>query len=379
MDERELKEKYKSMFDGIHASDELKSKILSGQKRSKRNFTPIIAAVSSVAAAVVMVVSVKNYDFNSDANGVISEVVSEKHTSATSVPKSDYATPIPTEKTEDIKLVEATQAPQPKTSPAPEMSGNRDSSSTNKKKNTQNVTAAYAPDESESPTENITTAPTGISQKTEIQSIITSEPPTESPIELPTETSTQLPAENRVTTGGTRNRSGVLLNINSPLLMPEADVSAITEIYGIGEEYTSEEYEEYIVEEWDNDRYFDYIGTDIINDAEYSEDLIYTSEPSAYFTVNSRGEPLNDTRIFTFSGNNGRFVRIVTSKDLTYANAVISSDEIVKSNINGTSAAAFAENDEYSIYMIYNGTAYIIYTSAIAEDEICTMLASLAD
>ncbi len=338
MDEREIKEEYKRVFDNIRASDELRNRIILQKKPPKRNFMPIIATVSSIAAAVVMFAAVKDYDFKTDGSGVISESVSE----TTSAPV-EYAL----QKTEQY-TAEPTENPyqyrEPVKQPAP--------------------TARPAPKRSVSVSDTV--------------SVVS--PPTEAPVEVvteaPTAVVTEMPTtEPQALAGGVKVRlgyKGVLLNINSPSIMPKDYAAAAAELYTADES-------EYTVEEWDNDRYFNYIGTDIINGVEYSGDLIYTGGASSSFTVDSNGLPLNDTRIFTFSGNNGRFAQIVTSRDLTYANAVISDDGIVLSDINGTNAAVFAQDSEYSIYMIYNGTSYIINASELTEEEVCIILATLVD
>lgn len=354
MNENEIKENYKRVFDNIHASDELKNKILMQKAPQKRKVVPVIAAISSVAAALVIFTAVKDYDFKQDTSGVISEM------SVTTQEKAETGN--------DTKDERESEMPEE----VPVYDGERQ---TDKKAAKQTAEPTKTP---------VLTAPSVNTETSRIQEV-TPVPTAATPVPteeinepVPTENSDNLTSDSNIesesdTAERKRSYRGILLNINSPSVMPSADTAVVAEIY------ESAENEEYTTEEWDNNRYFSYIGTDILNSVEMSGDLIYTGGASSYFTIDSSGTPLNDTRIFTFSGNNGRFVQIVTSRDLTYANTVLSADGIVLSDINGINAAVFAQDNDYIVYIICNGTSYIINTALITEDEICTILATLTD
>ena len=86
MNDNEFRKLYKKEFDGICASDELKSAVknLKPQK-PRRVVTPFKATVGTVAAAVMIFAAVSDYSFEKDTSGVISETVV-----STPLPKAEF-------------------------------------------------------------------------------------------------------------------------------------------------------------------------------------------------------------------------------------------------------------------------------------------------
>ena len=74
MDERKIRNEYKRVFDEIHASDELRKRILE-QKPQKRSVKPIINTVSSVAAALMIFTAVGDYSFKTDNLTIIRLII----------------------------------------------------------------------------------------------------------------------------------------------------------------------------------------------------------------------------------------------------------------------------------------------------------------
>jgi hypothetical protein len=146
-----------------------------------------------------------------------------------------------------------------------------------------------------------------------------------------------------------------------------------------GASVTASVAEEYHTEQWDNDKYFSYIGFDVVNKAALAEDMKYVGDNKMQFNVDSDGVPISDAMAFVFKGDNGRRVNIVTSRDTAYTERILSDSSIVKSDICGTEAAVFATDSGYSSYMISGGTSYITRTEGITEQELTDLLISLTE
>lgn len=119
MENKDFKHRYKSMFDGIAASDELRSEILN-LKPQKRQIGPYKAVIGSVAAAVMMFCAVYEYNFKPDDSGVISETAvstqipvaafEPARTNSPKAPKEQVGSAVVKPKTTEQAI--ATQTPQ---------------------------------------------------------------------------------------------------------------------------------------------------------------------------------------------------------------------------------------------------------------------------
>ncbi len=101
MEDKEFRELYKKEFDGICASDELKSAVrnLTPQK-PRRVVTPFKATIGTVAAAIMIFAAVSDYSFEKDTSGVISETIV-----STPLPKAEFVV------VEKKPVSKATEAP----------------------------------------------------------------------------------------------------------------------------------------------------------------------------------------------------------------------------------------------------------------------------
>ncbi len=79
-----FEQEYKSAMNDVHASDELRQRIMS-IKPAKRTVAPFKSALISVAAAVMILVVANDYDFTPNTDGVINETVV-----ATQVPEAEF-------------------------------------------------------------------------------------------------------------------------------------------------------------------------------------------------------------------------------------------------------------------------------------------------
>lgn len=393
MDERKIRSEYKELFDRIHASEDLRLRVLS-QKPKKRSIKPVINIAGSIAAAVMIFTAVGNYTFETDKSGVISETfvsqterpyMEDSVTAATAAPEaaaSDSAAgqsrtsvpaakSVPTAKPTEKPKTESKRGGTSGVSSTPSYSGSAkgDSAAT---QNSASQDRAY----SEADSGSITFEIEADQKADEIQ--------TSAPI---SEENTADYSENAEDTGvssqtadagaapvlrGMRGTGSAVLRMNSG--------SVLSMIPQSGFAMSASEYIDdgiYHQEEWDNNRYFDYIGIDLLGKIILPADTGYIGDDTAYFMVDQNGVPQNDTRIFAFEGGEKR-VTVITSKDTDYAETYLSYPGLEISDISGSKAVVFETDDTYKCYMIYNSTSYIIDTVQLTEDELAQLLISIA-
>lgn len=104
MNDIELKQAYNKIFDDVHASDELRERVLS-LKHKKRAITPFKATIGTIAAAVMIFAAVNEYGFVEDPEGVISQTIV-----STQMPQTEISA-IKPESTPVPPTVKATKAP----------------------------------------------------------------------------------------------------------------------------------------------------------------------------------------------------------------------------------------------------------------------------
>lgn len=410
MDERDMRSEYKRIFDGIHASDELRRRILE-QKPKKRSIRPYIAAASSVAAGVMIFAAVYNYDFNSGSDGVISETaVTETErpaaartdggersaagqeqkadeagadieagvTAATAEPAAAEGRAKKT--TEDYKREALERA-------GIDSSGNETDGTDRRSAAGQSAADSRASENSvqeTKPSENgsvqieIPVSGGGAAEETE-------EKPEQETAGTQAEESEQQAAEDNapgvsLQAASSRASGGVLLNVNSPSVYEVyvGSAAAGEYSYGSADTYDSSGSDGYVSEQWDNSRYFDYIGADIVSRVTGGTELEYTGDKSSYFMVDESGVPVNDSRIFVFEGENGKYVSVITSRDTIYAETYLSDPDLQLSDVDGISAVVFdMDGKQYKCYMIFGGTSYTIDTEGLDEDGLSELLLSI--
>lgn len=399
MDERKIRSEYKKIFDEIHAGEDLRLRILE-QKPQKRSIRPIINIAGSVAAAVMIFTAVGDYSFNTDKSGIISESVvmqTEKPSSGSGMSAASKAAPSETESAQIPKDANAgsaaetpTAAPSVKATAKPSVkatakpatdNGKRGSTSGTETNRASSSSGARGDSTAASPApvynEPVNESKTfeidvedknnsGSSQTYEQESgtnNTTSDPGTKEK----GENTTADIAVPRVS----RGYSGALLKMNSSsvLSMIPQGASAMSTA-----EYADDGI--YHQEEWDNNRYFNYIGSDILGKIILPANISYTGDETAYFMVDQDGIPQNDTRIFAFTGGESR-VTILTSRDTSFAETYLSYPGLEISDISGNKAIIFEAENTYKCYMIYNSTSYIIDTVQLTEDELAQLLVSL--
>lgn len=414
MDEREFKNEYKRVFDDIHASAELLEKIKT-QKQTKRNLKPYIAAAASAAAAFMIFAAVHNYDFNSNDDGVINETrisetekptatektksqaeqeksvekdnakdgaVSGDNVSATNKPEkkttqdymkealeksgatkqSEYKAPVITSKPDNSNSADSTNSGSsysagaiPEKTPAAAVESNAVSEQSNSYYETS------APEYKASVSLRINKA----AETSERTTKFFNNPEETAVAEAAPDAAYSAASGGSVSGGAVSNGSA---GGSSSAMMPGAG--------GGGAALAVPSSVDTSVE-WDNDRYFEYIGVNLKEKIELCADVEYTGDDTAYFMVDRNGDLLNDLRIFTFRGENGICINIETTRSVDYVQSRIDDESFEKSDIAGTSAVVIDMDGTYRCYMIFNGTAYTIDVSGFTEDGLCDILLSI--
>lgn len=406
MEDQEFRKAYKELFDGIKASDELKNRVLAG-KRKKYDARPVIAAIGTIAAAVAIFAAVRGYDFTHSDDGIITETAITE----TAAPKKH--TPPPVERNEEkigdnaaenaekptARAETAEHAEKSTARPETAKSAEKPASAQNPAKRTTEdymrkspeIRSTAAPAKTQPaaekarniqqyavPEPEATTAPEEqtVPKDTGEKNSVTDEEQEDSAAKTRSIERSFVPDASE--TGG-QDGSLVIPFPTGPVTLRMNSQSVLAglmyEASSASEE--TDTAEEFHTEKWDNQRYFDYLGIDIINSLKLSEDMKYSGGDEYYFAMDANGRLKNDTRIFTFTGQEDRFVSVLTSRDTTLVDSILSSPEVMKSNISGIQVAAFQPGQSYSFYTKSNDAAFIITTEKLDRQEIADLLFSL--
>lgn len=373
MNNEEFSDEYKRIFDEIKASDSLKAKVLA-QKSKRRSIKPAVAAMSTAAAALVIFAAVQNYSFDRDDSGVIRETV-------VSGTQSPAASAQPYVNEPEQSAVKTEREPTVTTAP-------RTKTTADYKKEAVRSISTLPPVKSQRSIEGSKEIQTSV-PRAEIKT--TETPKAESATEYAApqpeimENSIRSVHQTVMSDSGAaalnKASGNTVLRMNSRSAL-DSILSGGTRLKAAAAFVNAkeEEYEtEYHTEKWDNEKYFDYLGIDIINDIQLPEDMKYEGDDECYFSVDDNGIPKNDTRIFAFSGDDGRYASILTSKDSSIVDSVLDSPEIEKSTVEDVEAAAFEENSSYFFYAKNEEASYVITTEELNGEEAADLLTSIGD
>ncbi|MGM9937467.1 MAG: hypothetical protein ACI38A_08990 [Candidatus Ornithomonoglobus sp.] len=397
MEDKEFRKAYKELFDGIKAGNELKARVLAG-KRRKYDARPVIAAISTIAAAVAVFAAVRGYDFSHRDDGTITETA----VTETAPPRKGISEPFEQneeeigEQTEESaeKPDAVTETSEHEKKPASTPDAAKKTTEDYMREAVEGMNTA-APFKAQSAAEKTQTAPPAASAPRESVSSEQQTVPQETD-EYTNETDGEQEVsaaqprimkqssyeEASVQGASSSEDTGESLVIpfpTGPVILRMNSQSVLAEfMYEVVPTAENEETkEEYHTEKWDNRMYFDYLGIDIINGLKLSDDMKYSGDDVYYFAVDANGRLKNDTRIFTFEGSEGRLVSVLTSRDTTFVDSILSSPEVMKSRISDIQVAAFQPDQAYYFYMKSNDVAYIITTEELDGQEIADLLFSI--
>ena len=422
-----FKDDFKKANDSIHADDELLQKVLSLKPVQKR-FNPY--KYIPIAAAAVVVLSVTAAVFptfiNRGGDGVIEQysVTSRESSNDTSAPpdnmfgkngglsesspsKNESPSPSSTTDTKSSQKPKSGSASAvPKASASPKKSDVPKTTARPENRTVPKTTAApKAAVQTPYPHESINAA--FAPDNNNVSDITTPSPQTgdifisvhqdSSPAEY------YIEAEKADNSSGTYSQNNTYEN-SSENVSQDTTAAAITEENGLLQSkksvvlsvnYTQYEpadaafspkiydedniYKKYSPEEWDNDRYFEYLDFNVINSLALPEDFKYIG--SEMFTVNTdeNGIPSFDNRIFPFEGENGRYVSVITSKNTLTADVYLNDKNYTLSSVYDIPAVVIGTEKGYRCYMVYKGISFVITTENINEEELTNILASIAE
>ena len=369
MNEKDFIKEYKELFDGIKAGEELRDKILRQKKPKRNKFRPIVATIATTAAAIAIFTAVHNYSFEPDDSGIISTVT----VSETESPKPEKQP----QQTPDY-AAEDTEHEQESVNPPKKTAYN----SKNESSSVSGNIATPAPpritprphSEPRQNAENLAANKTTPVPETSVAA------PSEETIKSDTAADTTESISDTSSDKGAADGSLILPFRTGTVTLRMAAESILTDIIlqSMQQSEEPDSIEEYHTEQWDNTKYFNYIGNDILNNIRLGSDMAYAGGSGSYFTVSSDGKLKDDRRIFVFSGSGRRSVSILTSRDTSLVDAVLSSPEIDKKNVSDIEMTAFGSDLTYFFYIKSNGIAYIITTESLDGGEIAELISSIS-
>lgn len=322
-----FKDVYKAANDDIKASDELLEAVLLGKR--KRRVPPVLkySSVAAACAAVAVCLAV--------SPSVVEKDDSVSTPAFTTAPKTENSS-FETAKHADTASEIGSQAiPFAKNAPSEE----------NKQEQPSVKSAAKAEAVSEPVNES------GVTKTRDMAELSASMPET---------------AEEKVNT----YIKTVVLHVNS---------------YDYGGSYMDEGgYDEAVVSgsayttvDWTMDDYFAYLGENVFDKISLPPDFLYIGDMEMTVSLDENGIPAQDSRIFPYEGENGRYVSVITSKDTLTSRSYLEDTRYVKSDIEGNDAVVIGGGEEYKSYMISNDVSHIITSDGVTEDELADMLVSI--
>lgn len=129
--------------------------------------------------------------------------------------------------------------------------------------------------------------------------------------------------------------------------------------------------------EWTMDDYFEYLGENVFDKISLPSDFSYVGGMEMTVSVDENGIPAQDSKIFPYEGENGRYVSVITSKNTLTARSYLEDERYVKSDIEGNDAVVIGGGEEYKSYIISNDVSHIITSDGVTEDELADMLVSI--
>lgn len=365
MEDRRLKEEFKETFDKIHAPEYLKKNILE-MKRKKRDYRPLIAFASTAAAAIAIFAAVGDYNFtDKDNGGVIEEVSVVEDLGQTKAP-SYTSEPITEE-------AEATEAPKSAVTAKPAENNIPPTKKPTAAPKNKSVAVNKA---TQKPIQKNKTNTVTKSDVADVYTPIPKETQTVAPMPAQTtmvaeyaveDTEERMPKQEKQTITAEQD------NIKEPQTAKQKVEDSSTEVNtalmrasgGGGADWVKSE-------EWDNNRYFSYIGTDVVAKIEKNSNFSYIGAETNFVTVGADGEIINDEWNFAFEGQNGAYINIITSKT---GNIAVSGTETV--DIGGINAVISENNTSFTCYVQHNGVNYTIYSASVTKEEVIGLLKGL--
>lgn len=141
--------------------------------------------------------------------------------------------------------------------------------------------------------------------------------------------------------------------------------------------------------EWSYRDYFDYLGRNL--SPTLPSDFSFTGHSSDSLTddtllsetfemaVDEYGTPVFDNRIFVFDGTDGRYAGIQTSKDTNTAMTYLTDSNFTLSKIGSSYGVLIGTIEDCRAYMVCDGVSYVINAVGLDEEELKTLLLSVAE
>lgn len=381
---------YKAANDDIKADDELLQKVL---KRKRRKIPPIYKYSSIAAAFAALAVSI----------AVVPSLM-DKDTSGILYEESIAGTPAPVSESRALPVAaSATARPEPPSAPAKQSDENSKAGQSEKSAKADSAAGDTKASRNSAVSSQKSAAGADSSRETSLASVSERAPESSAGDETPRisgNTVNEAKTENITDESETGNDAPISANDNTDEAA-EARIETAAESKKKVNTYTrsavlhvnSEDYggiytaesgyagyaagESYAAAEWSIDDYFEYLGENIFAKLSLPADFGYIGGYEMTVSVDENNQPVQDSRIFPYEGDGGRYITVITSKDTLAARSYLEDERYIKSDIEGTSAVVTGGGENYKCYMIGNGISYIITANGVTEDELAELLISI--
>ena len=125
------------------------------------------------------------------------------------------------------------------------------------------------------------------------------------------------------------------------------------------------------VEEWTMKEYCDYLGFNVEESLDLPKDMVNETGRTVYVSIDSEsGEISQDECCFYYRGDNGRFVSVITSKDVDYTEKMLKDNSFETKDVNGQIWAVVSESGEYkTVATVKDDVSFTVDSCKLTENE----------
>lgn len=133
------------------------------------------------------------------------------------------------------------------------------------------------------------------------------------------------------------------------------------------------------IEEMTLSEYADYLGADIEKSLVLPKDMKSETAETAYISKDENGNTAYDDFCFYYTGENGRYVSVITSKNTEYAQEMLSSNSYKKETVNGLEWAVTKSEDYKTAVTVKGDVSFTVDSCKLADDEQEKILISISE
>ena len=121
----------------------------------------------------------------------------------------------------------------------------------------------------------------------------------------------------------------------------------------------------------------EYVTSDITERVKLSEDMEYKGCTKMARTTDENGNPVDEMRLYNYSGDNDRYANILCSPDTTYVDSMLASPDVNNTKVEDIPVDDTKPDSVYFFYMNVDDAAYVVNTHKLTKQENVDLLTSL--